>query len=136
MPIWWCKVAPIPISEAQLDDLRRIVLRTINKNQVLILTNIPRVPASITSVLRGISRKYHVPLSTLKRNAQILRELNLIRYGEAPNFSGVELTELGHFISELTASEEPTKRVSSSMPTEMKKIAPNVSRNGRMSETA
>jgi transketolase len=84
------------------------VLRTINKNQVLILTNIPRVPASITSVLRGISRKYHVPLSTLKRNAQILRELNLIRYGEAPNFSGVELTELGHFISELTVSEEPT----------------------------
>jgi transketolase len=66
------------------------------------------VPASVTSVLREISRKYHVPLSTLKRNSQILRDLNLISYGEAPNFSGVELTELGRFISGLTKSEEPS----------------------------
>jgi hypothetical protein len=44
----------------------------------------------------------------LKRNAQILRDLNLIRYGEPPNFFGVELTELGRFISSLTVSEEPT----------------------------
>ena len=107
-PITGCKIAPIPISDAQLDDLRRLVLRTINKNQVLILNHIPKVPASVTSVLRGISRKYHVPLSTLKRNSQILRDLNLISYGEAPNFSGVELTELGRFISGLTGSEEPT----------------------------
>jgi transketolase len=77
------------------------VLRTINKNQVLILKHIPRIPASVTSVLREISGKYDVPLSTLKRNAQILRELNLIRYGEALDFSGVELTELGRFISSL-----------------------------------
>jgi len=84
------------------------VLRTINKNQVLILTNIPRVPASVTSVLRGISRRHQIPLSTLKRNAQILKELNLIAYGDPPNFSGVELTELGRFISSLTVSEEPT----------------------------
>jgi transketolase len=100
--------APIPISEAQLDDLRRIVLRTINKNQVLILTNIPRVPASVTSVLREISRRHKIPLSTLKRNAQILKEFNLIVYGDPPNFSGVELTELGRFISNLTISEDPT----------------------------
>jgi len=84
------------------------VLRTINKNQVLILTHIPRVPASITSILREISRKYQIPLSTLKRNAQILRDLNLIRYGEAPKFSGVEITELGQFISNLTTGEEPS----------------------------
>ncbi len=84
------------------------MLRTINKNQVLILTHIPRIPASVTSVLREISRKYQIPLSTLKRNAQILRDLNLIRYGEPPNFFGVELTELGRFISSLTVSEEPT----------------------------
>ncbi len=84
------------------------MLRTINKNQVLILSHIPRVPASVTSVLREISREFQIPLSTLKRNAQILKELNLIRYGDPPNFSGVELTELGRFISSLTASEEPT----------------------------
>ena len=84
------------------------MLRTINKNQVLVLSNIPRIPASVTSVLRELSRKYQIPLSTLKRNAQILRDLNLIRYGEPPNFFGVELTELGRFISSLTISEEPT----------------------------
>jgi len=77
------------------------VLRTLNKNQILILKHIPRIPASVTSILREISGKYDVPLSTLKRNAQILRELNLIRYGESMNFSGVELTELGRFISSL-----------------------------------
>jgi transketolase len=84
------------------------VLRTVNKNQVLILSNIPRVPASITSVLREISKRFHVPLSTLKHNAGILKELNLIRYGDASHFSGVELTDLGRFISALTVSEEPT----------------------------
>lgn len=84
------------------------MLRTINKNQVLILTNIPRVPASVTSVLRGISRRHKIPLSTLKRNAQILKEFNLISYGDPSNFSGVELTELGRFISNLTVGEEPT----------------------------
>ena len=84
------------------------MLRTINKNQVLILAHIPRIPASVTSVLREISRTYQIPLSTLKRNAQILRDLNLIRYGEPPNFFGVELTELGRFISSLAVSEEPT----------------------------
>lgn len=94
--------------EAQIDDLRRILLRTINKNQILILANVPRVPASITSVLRELSRSYEVPLSTLKRNAQILKELNLIHYGDPPNFSGVELTELGRLISSLTVGEEPT----------------------------
>ena len=99
------------MSEAQLDDLRRIVLRTINKNQILILTHIPRIPTSITSVLRELSKKYQIPLSTLKRNAQILRDLNLISYGEAPNFSGVELTELGRFISGLMMSDELTLKI-------------------------
>lgn len=84
------------------------MLRTINKNQVLILTHIPRVPTSITSVLREVSSKFHVPLSTLKRNAGILKDLNLIRYGDASNFSGVELTELGSFIFVLTVGEELT----------------------------
>ncbi len=100
--------APIPISDAQLDDLRRIILKTVNKDQVLILSNIPRVPTSITSVLRNISRRYNVPLSTLRKNSQILKGMNLITYGEASDFSGVELTELGRFITELTAGEEPS----------------------------
>jgi len=34
--------------------------------------------------------------------------MNLITYGEASDFSGVELTELGRFITDLTAGEEPS----------------------------
>ncbi len=34
--------------------------------------------------------------------------MNLITYGEASDFSGVELTELGRFIADLTAGEEPS----------------------------
>lgn len=106
--LWGYEDAPIPISEAHLEDLRKIILRTINKNQILILSHIPRVPTSITSVLRELSKRYQIPLSTLKRNGQILKELNLIRYGDVSNFAGVELTELGRFIASLTADKEPS----------------------------
>jgi transketolase len=74
----------------------------------MILSNIPRVPTSITAILRELSKRYQIPLPTLRRNAQVLRELNLIRYGDVSNFSGVELTELGLFISNLTLDQEPS----------------------------
>jgi transketolase len=44
----------------------------------------------------------------LKRNARILKELNLITYGDASNFQGVKLTELGRFVSQLVAKDDPT----------------------------
>lgn len=50
-------------------------------------------------MLRGISRRYSIPLSTLKLNARILRDLNLIS-ASSPS-SGVLLTPLGDFVSEL-----------------------------------
>ena len=98
--------SPISISNGQLEALRRIILKTVNKNQVLILSHIPQVPTSITSVLRNISKKYNISLSTLRMNAQTLKEMNLITYGEGSEFSGVELTELGRFIANLTDGEE------------------------------
>jgi transketolase len=98
--------APISLNQSQLEDLRRIVLRTISKDQVLILTNVPRVPTSLTSVLREVSRRYNVPMEELRFHAQALRSLNLIDYGEAPRFKGVELTELGVFVTNLTTEDE------------------------------
>ncbi len=62
---------------------------------------------SITSILREISKKFNVPLSTLKRNSKILKDLNLITYGDATSFQGVELTELGQFIAKLMTRGEP-----------------------------
>lgn len=64
------------------------------------------MPTSITSILREISKNFNVPLSTLKRNAKILKDLNLLVYGDAANFRGVELTELGEFIASLVVKEE------------------------------
>jgi len=86
--------------------LHRLLLRTINKNQILILTHIRRVPTPITSILREISKNYNVPLSTLKGSARALRDLNLIAYGDDSDFLGVELTELGRFVSRLLAGGE------------------------------
>lgn len=74
---------------------------------MLILTLVPRVPTSITSVLREISRRYNIPIQDLRTHARVLRELKLLDYGEAPRFKGVELTELGKFITNLTIDEDP-----------------------------
>jgi transketolase len=53
-----------------------------------------------------VSRKYNVPLDGLRSQASILRDLKLIDYGEAHRFRGVELTELGMFITNLTIEDE------------------------------
>lgn len=95
-----------------MEDLKRLALRSINKYQVIILRQIPKVPTSITSVLREIARKHNVTLSSLKRNANLLRDLNLITYGDAPSFEGVQLTELGHLLTNLIVEEEKqTERI-------------------------
>ena len=99
--------APISLTENQLEDLRRIVLRTIPKDQILVLTHIPRVPTSMTSVLREVSRRFNIPLQELRQHAETLKDLNLIDYSEAPYFKGVELTQLGSFIGNLSVADEP-----------------------------
>jgi transketolase len=99
--------APISLNEDQLEDLRRIVLRTIPKDQILVLTHIPRVPTSVTSVLREVSRRFNIPIQELRKHAEILKDLNLIDYGEAITFKGVQLTQLGSFISNLSVADEP-----------------------------
>jgi len=64
------------------------------------------VPVPITSILKEISKKFNVPISTLKRNAKALKDLNLIAYGEDSTSVGVELTELGRFISRIMVSDD------------------------------
>jgi len=56
---------------------------------------------TITSVLKEISEKYKLPLSTLKLNAKILKDFNIISYGTTSNPRNVELTGLGSFILSL-----------------------------------
>lgn len=56
---------------------------------------------SLTSLLKQLSEEYGVPLSTLKLNARILRELNLISYGSIHNKRSARLENLGNFVVDL-----------------------------------
>ncbi len=53
---------------------------------------------SLTSLLKQLSEEYGIPLSTLKLNARILRELKLISYGSIHNKRSARLENLGNFV--------------------------------------
>ena len=86
-------------------DLRNLILRTLNDNQVLILTSVARQRRSMTSLLNGLSEEYGVPLSTLKLNARILRDLNLISYGSQSDRRNAKVELLGTFVLRLLWGE-------------------------------
>ncbi len=93
--------------------LRRVLLRALNENQVLILLRASEsLERSLTSLLRDISAEHRVPLSTLKLNAKILRELGLLDYdrGQRP----VRLTSAGRKVVEILSPRGNllTRRVS------------------------
>ncbi len=94
--------------EADEKDLRRLLLRALNENQVLILSNIGGRGERVSRILQRISDSRGVPLSTLKLNAKILRELRLIRYGTLSEPDEAELTPLGKMV--LSIVDDPTKR--------------------------
>jgi len=52
----------------------------------------------MTSLLRSLSEEREIPLSTLKLNARILRELNLISYGSIREKRDARVEKLGSFV--------------------------------------
>ncbi len=66
-----------------------------NENQRLILRSINGRHRSLNSLLEELSRREKRPLSTLKLNARILKELGLIDYGTRDDPRPVRLTEEG-----------------------------------------
>ena len=94
-----------PISTGGVNDLRRLILRTLNDNQLLILTSIASQRRSLTSLLKDLSEAREIPLSTLKLNARILRELNLISYGSTREKKTAEVEKLGSFVLRLLGDE-------------------------------
>lgn len=94
-----------PISTGGVNDLRRLILRTLNDNQLLILTSIASQRRSLTSLLKDLSETREIPLSTLKLNARILRELNLISYGSTQEKRLAEVEKLGSFVLRLLGDE-------------------------------
>lgn len=97
--MWW--YAP---SRNFNNNLKRLLSRVFNKNQVLLLNEISRnYKRTITSLLKAVSKENKISLSTLKSNSKILKQLNLISSG---NGSTVELTDFGNFINEIIKSED------------------------------
>lgn len=84
-----------------VSDLRNLILRTLNDNQLLILTSVSRRRATMTSLLRALSEEEGIPLSTLKLNARILRELNLISYGSRRERRCAKVESLGDLVLRL-----------------------------------
>ncbi len=101
-------VPPIRLIEADEGDLRRLLLRALNENQVLILSSIDGSGERVSRILQRLSDTRGVPLSTLKLNAKILRELRLIRYGTLSEPDEAELTPLGRNV--LSVVDDPEKR--------------------------
>ncbi len=97
--------ASTPISTGGVNDLRRLILRTLNDNQLLILTSVASQRRSLTSLLKDLSEAREIPLSTLKLNARILRELNLISYGSTREKKTAEVEKLGSFVLRLLGDE-------------------------------
>ncbi|MCK4583203.1 hypothetical protein KAU18_07795 [Candidatus Bathyarchaeota archaeon] len=86
------------MSSGGVDNLRSLILRTLNDNQLLVLNAVSERDQSLTSLLKQLSEEYGVPLSTLKLNARILRELKLISYGSIRNKRSARLEDLGSFV--------------------------------------
>jgi hypothetical protein len=88
------------------------LFRAFNRNQILILSLVERnVSQSLSSLLKEVSNFSGIPLSTLKYNARVLRELGVISYGSNSKFQIARLTDLGKFISELLKVGECQKIV-------------------------
>ena len=92
------------MSKKQREDLKKLLARALNNNQLLILSEIERNSRTITSILINLSRKTKIPLSTLKFNAKILRQLELIAFTD---FSNAELTNFGRFVFVTVGGENP-----------------------------
>ena len=90
------------ISKAETKSLRLLLARSLKYNQLLILQNIGRY--SITATIKSIADKTGVPISTLKLNYRILRELGLLEIDDSESHA-VRLTEAGKLVISILKSE-------------------------------
>lgn len=87
------------MSDAQRRGLRSVVLKALNRNQILVLSNADGY-IRITSLLQELSARYGIPISTLKLNAKILKELGLLEFNGLP----AETTPSGKLVLRLINS--------------------------------
>lgn len=84
-----------------VEVFKALFLKALNNNQLLIMENIEGEDDSLNSFLRELSDRSDTPLSTLKLNARILKDLELIDYGTRKEPEPVILTEHGETILDI-----------------------------------
>ena len=95
------------------------MLRALNSNQLLILDEISENKnENITQILNKINNERKIPLSTLKLNARILKELKLIDFGTNSHFQPAKLLELGQDILTIIFQSSLTGKAVGCKPTD------------------
>ncbi|MFO8109085.1 MAG: hypothetical protein R6U17_00970 [Thermoplasmata archaeon] len=89
------------IKEGHLAVFRELFLKALNQNQKTLLKSVDGRNSSLNALLNEISDKLDTPLSTLKLNARILRDLNLINYGSKNDPEPVTLTSHGKMVLDI-----------------------------------
>ncbi len=84
--------------------LSKLILRALNCNQIMVLLGIYEYEySSISSILRALEIEKGIPLSTLKLNARILKELELVDFSDSGGLRGARLTEAGNAILDIVS---------------------------------
>jgi len=92
-------ISSLDLGSSFVEVIRRILRRGLNNNQLIILRELSSYEfKSLTHALKIISKKYNIPLSTLKINAKILKDLGII---ETYQGKQIKLTPAGQIITEI-----------------------------------
>lgn len=82
--------------------MKKLLVKGLTKNQILILLKLKENENNtITCLIYDIYNKQNVPISTLKLNAKLLKDFNLISYGSVKQPKTAELTDLGKMVIEI-----------------------------------
>ncbi|MBI3413628.1 MAG: hypothetical protein HY051_06165 [Candidatus Aenigmarchaeota archaeon] len=94
------------MSEQERETIKKLLARALNKNQMLVLSEIHKnCGKSITSILLSLSRNEELPLSTLKLNSKVLKELGLVRSDLKKSLPKV--SETGEWVLEIMGGGNP-----------------------------
>ena len=92
-----------PISDGR-SGIKRVLLRALNKNQIILLNKISKNSTrTITSISSLVSSEFDIPVSTVKLNCRILKNLDLIDFETS---KPVSLTQAGKAVLKILGEAE------------------------------
>lgn len=89
----------LQLSKEQEKKLGKLLVRGFTKKQMMVLESVARDKSrSITEASRRISVEKKIPLSTVKLDLKVLKQLELVRVMEKDGFKKVSITKLGKIV--------------------------------------